>query len=290
MQKAVINLKIIFDKCSDAVSNAVVNKGFGVFYSEENTYNHEIHTHDCCEVMFCIDGGKNFLVDDKIYEVNPGDVFILNQFEPHKISFREGTKPRRYVLQIHAEFLFNCSTRETNLARCFYERDEDTSHRLHLDEAELGYIEKIFGELKCEHSFGDDILKKNSIIQLLVFLNERFATYHNMSSSFQIKSEQLKKAISYINDNLSDKLLLEDIAKNSYISVNQLCKLFKENLGTTVIKYITGQRISKAKKYLKSGKSVSETAFLCGFGDYANFIRTFSGSVGISPGKYSREK
>ena len=285
-----ISLNIIFDKCSDAVSNSVENKSFGVFYSEKNTYNHEIHTHDCCEVMFCIDGGKNFLIDDKIYEVNPGDIFVLNQFEPHKISFLEETKPRRYVLQIHAEFLFNCSTRETNLARCFYERDEETSHRLSLDESEVEYVERVFQSLKHEYSFGDDIRKKNIIIELLVFLNEKFATYHSISSSFQVKSEQLKKAISYINDNLSDKLLLEDIAKNSYISVNQLCKLFKENLGTTVIKYITGQRISKAKKYLKSGKSVSETAYLCGFGDYANFIRTFSGSVGISPGKYGREK
>ena len=46
----------------------------------------------------------------------------------------------------------------------------------------------------------------------------------------------------------------EMIAKNSYISVNHLCKLFKTTLGTTVIKYIIGKRISQAKKYLKKGK------------------------------------
>jgi AraC-like DNA-binding protein len=37
---------------------------------------------------------------------------------------------------------------------------------------------------------------------------------------------------------------------------------------------------------LLAGNSVTDTAFRCGFNDYANFIRTFKSAVGVSPGKY----
>ena len=43
----------------------------------------------------------------------------------------------------------------------------------------------------------------------------------------------------------------------------------------------------EAKKLLKNGHSVSDTAMLCGYHDYANFIRSFKKSVGVSPGKYA---
>ena len=283
-------MNILFEKCTKAVDFTVTTKTYGVFHSTDNTPNYNIHTHDCCEILFCISGGKNFLIDDKVYEVNSGDIFILNQFEAHKITFNTGSDVNRYVLQIHPEFLFLSSSGDTNLTQCFYERDKNTSNRLSLSSDEQEYLLKLFESLGKNYKFGDDIMKKTFVTQILVFLNEKFIAQHNSSDVFQLKSEQLKAAILYISEHLSEKLTLEDIAKNSYISVNQLCKVFKTNLGTTVMKYITGKRISEAKKYLKSGHNVSDTAFMCGFQDYSNFIRTFTASVGISPGKYSREE
>lgn len=53
-----------------------------------------------------------------------------------------------------------------------------------------------------------------------------------------------------------------------------------------VTKYIVSKRITEAKKLLATEKSVTDTAFMCGFNDYANFIRTFKKAVGVPPGKY----
>ena len=81
--------------------------------------------------------------------------------------------------------------------------------------------------------------------------------------------------------------MLKNIANSLDMSEGYLCRIFKKNLGTTVTKYIAGKRISEAKKLLKNGHSVSDTAMLCGYHDYANFIRSFKKSVGVSPGKYA---
>ena len=76
-------MKCVFDKCYDAVKCANDNKSFGFYYSEKQNPDLNIHIHDCCEVLLCMEGGKSFLINDKVYDVNNGDIFIINQFEAH---------------------------------------------------------------------------------------------------------------------------------------------------------------------------------------------------------------
>lgn len=277
-------MNIFFDKCSDAVERASEYKTYSVFYSEINNPNLNIHTHDCCEILLCTKGGKNFLIDDKIYKVHNGDMFILNQFEAHKITFEPDCAVERYVLQIHPDFIFSASTPETDLSRCFYTRNGSTSNRLSLSEEELHRVVSLFERLRENHRYGDDVIKNAVMCELLAVVNILFINNHPVEELPQ--NIQLKNAILYINEHLSEELSLEKIAKSAFISVNQLSRIFKLSLGTTVNKYIVGKRISQAKKCLNSGMSVSDTAYECGFKDYSNFIRTFSQSVGISPGKY----
>ena len=134
----------------------------------------------------------------------------------------------------------------------------------------------------------DDIIKKITATQFLILINSAFVSQIGAEKSSG--SEAIKKAMDYINLNFSQELSLQKIAENSYISVNQLCRLFNKYCGTTVAKYITSRRITEAKKLLSSGRNVTDTAMLCGIEDYANFIRVFKKHVGVTPGKYNAEK
>lgn len=276
-----------FQKCHEAVDYAVTTKTFGIYHSADNNPNTEIHTHNCCELLLCLKGGKNFLINDQIYEVCDGDLFLTNQFEAHKITFLEGCEVERYVVEIHPDFLFSSSTDETDLSRCFYKRTADFPHRIHLNQQEQEQMLSLFSTLKATHPYGDDVVKNCTGILLFAMVNQLFSEHQ--SADEPSGDPLLQKAISYINRHFNQELTLEMIAKDCFISVNQLCRVFKESLGTTVMKYVIGKRISEAKKYLKAGYSVSDTALMCGFRDYSNFIRTFTAVVGISPGKYAKQ-
>jgi len=139
--------------------------------------------------------------------------------------------------------------------------------------------------LSVDFGYGDDILKRQIMTELLVELNRIFMT-SDEASVISSSNTAVRAAIDYINANYSQPLNLESVAKSAYLSVNQLCRLFSKYCGTTVAKYIMSKRISEAKKLLASGKSVTETAMLCGFGDYSVFMRVFKKSVGMTPGKY----
>lgn len=278
-------MNIRFCTCAEALEYSIRNKSFGVFHSKENLNSTNIHTHECCEVFLCVKGGKHFLIDGKIYDVEDGSLFIMNQFEPHKITFLEESEVERYVLQIHPEFMIRFSTKQTVLSKCFYNKKSNGGNKISLSNEEIAFFVRCFEELSGEYDFGDDVIKQSIALRMLARINTLLRP--NSSGDFStLDNKELKLAMEYVDQHYRESILLEDIAKYSFVSVNQLCKIFKENFGTTVTKYITSKRIAEAKKCLIQGYNVSETAALCGFNDYANFIRTFSAHVGISPGKY----
>ncbi len=281
-------MNIFFDKCTKAIDYAGKTKTYGIFYSEKTDADINVHVHECCEVFFNITGGKSYLIGDRIYDVGEGDLFIINQFEAHKITCLENAPFKRFVLKIHPAFIYSSSTETTDLSGCFYTRGDNVSNKISLTYKEQQNLLKMFETLKTQNEFGDDIIKNSAILSMLVYINNLFnARCETDKFKNNIDDKLVKKAISYINSNFSENINLETIAGELYISVNQLCRIFKKNLGTTVTKYIAGKRISEAKKLLKNGHSVSDTAIFCGYRDYANFIRSFKKNVGVSPGKYA---
>ena len=279
-------MNIVFNECSDALDYAIKTKTFGVFYSNKYSPNTNIHTHECCEILILKKGGNSFLVDGRVYDATDGSLFFMNQFEPHKITFHSGEEVERLAIHIHPDFMMSFSTANTNLAKCFYSKK---SNKIQLNDVDMTVITDYFNKLNTEYAYADDITKECVVIQLLIYIN-------NLVQNFSLGSaltsdtypEALKLAIEYININFQNNITLSDVAKSSYISVNQLCRLFKDYLGTTASKYINSKKISEAKKHLKQGKSVTQTVELCGFNDYSSFIRAFSKSVGVSPGKYNK--
>ncbi len=101
-------------------------------------------------------------------------------------------------------------------------------------------------------------------------------------------SERIKPSLVYIEENFSGGITLAELAKQSSMSPNYFCNIFKEITGQTPMEYISTYRIDMACEMLLMGKSVTETALDCGFNDLSYFIHIFKRHKGISPKKYSQ--
>ncbi len=277
-------MNYFFPSCSLAIAHSEENKSFGFYYSEDPTTTHNMHVHDCCEILLALSPATSFIVDNKIYDVKRGSLFIINQFQAHKISGADVETFSRYVMQVHPTFLYSNSMDEANLAECFYNNNNSA---IILNEEEISKALSLIAEIKKDYEFGDALLKKNKATEFLLYINKIFKA-HSSETHNSNQPETVQRAIEYINTRFTEKLTLKSIADNSYVSVTQLCRLFSKYCSTTVTKYIVSRRITEAKKMLLLGKNVTETAFSCGFDDYANFIRVFKNTVGVPPGKYSK--
>ena len=276
-------MKCVFGKCTEAVEYTTLTKRFGVYASEIKNPNLEVHVHECCEIFLCIKGGKSFLIDNQLYNISDGDLFVINQFEAHKVVADDSDKFVRYILHVHPSFLYANSYGNVNLTDIFYSSDKIT--KVSLSEEDVKKLTDLFSKLDCDYPYGDDMYKKLRACEILLETARLFSTHITKAQDgFSHKTVQL--AIDYINSNYAYNLTAEDVAANAFISPTQLSRLFNRYCGTTVTKYIVSKRITEAKKLLLSGNSVTDTAFMCGFNDYANFIRTFKKAVGVPPGKY----
>ena len=146
------------------------------------------------------------------------DIFIINQFEPHKITFKENEVFERYVIQIHPSFIYDSSSEMTDLSHCFYSRTTPDCNRLSLLETEKSYILSLIERLKEYNTFGDDILKNNIITEILIFIN-RWLYQLKQGHFFDTNNSRYIEYVGYSIIVLSLWYGVQELA-GSYVRVN----------------------------------------------------------------------
>jgi two-component system response regulator YesN len=107
------------------------------------------------------------------------------------------------------------------------------------------------------------------------------------SSQDAKKVTQIRPAINYIDANYDKHITLADIAKASHLSVSRLAHIFKEQMGITIIDYLTSVRIERAKQMLlATEQSCTEICFQVGYNNQSYFSRTFKDLVGMTPRQF----
>jgi len=102
---------------------------------------------------------------------------------------------------------------------------------------------------------------------------------------------RLNTAITFIEENLSEKLTLEIVAEKAHFSPFHFHRLFKIIVGETVNNFINRKRIEKAAAYLlhQKEKNSTEIAEKVGFSNLSSFSKSFKKFYGISPNKFKEE-
>jgi two-component system response regulator YesN len=98
---------------------------------------------------------------------------------------------------------------------------------------------------------------------------------------------QIRPAINYIDANYDKPIGLADVARASYMSVSRLAHIFKEQMGITLIDYLTSVRIERAKQLLlATTQNCTEICFQVGYNNQSYFTRTFKRLVGATPRQF----
>jgi AraC family transcriptional regulator len=104
-----------------------------------------------------------------------------------------------------------------------------------------------------------------------------------------LASWQLQRARDFINANLAGDPSISEVAKVCGLSTNYFVRAFKQATGVPPYRWLTKQRIERAKELLQDpGRELADIAQLCGFVDQSHFTRVFSRSEGYSPGRWRR--
>ena len=104
----------------------------------------------------------------------------------------------------------------------------------------------------------------------------------------QVKhSDVVFKITNYIKRNCGEKLSLDSLAKEVFLSKSYLSSIFKKETGMGLTAYITKVRVEKSKKLLlENSASLALISSQCGFKDQSYFTKVFKKETGISPKRF----
>lgn len=118
-----------------------------------------------------------------------------------------------------------------------------------------------------------------------VALNEFIELVYSSQDSRKVT--QIHPAINYIDANYDKPITLNEIAKVCHLSVSRLAHVFKEQMGITIVDYITSVRIERAKQLLlATEQNCTEICFQVGYNNQSYFTRTFKDLVGMTPRQF----
>lgn len=105
-----------------------------------------------------------------------------------------------------------------------------------------------------------------------------------------ISDPRVRKALFFMEQNVSRSLTVEDIRSHVHTSTRQIERLFKIHLQKSPLTCFREIRLSFGKWLLQNtNKSVTEIAFECGFADASHFSRWFKNSFGVTPVTFRKE-
>ena len=130
--------------------------------------------------------------------------------------------------------------------------------------------------------------KLDALQEILLLLIKSFwedGLIRHKRSMLSVRIEQ------YITEHLREKLYVEAICEQFFLSKNALYRLFANEFGMTVGEYILEKRLQLAMQLLrKTTASVTQVALECGFTDHNYFIRAFKKKMGITPLQFRKSK
>lgn len=101
--------------------------------------------------------------------------------------------------------------------------------------------------------------------------------------------ESMRQVLDYIEENLTQELTVEQLARIAGYSKYHFARVFAEMTGLTPADYIRKRRLSEiAGKLSGYPGSIASLAFAYGFNSKENFVRAFKAEHGVLPTEYRR--
>lgn len=158
----------------------------------------------------------------------------------------------------------------------------------------LDYIPLCDNKIHIDNTEHYEKSKKNVLDckNIEALLEHTTQAFHDLAlltdtSDSHISKKEIADVIHYIETHYKDKITLEMIADYVNFSENYLCRVFKEQVGTSLINYINNIRMNKAAELIMNGQIyIKEVSSQVGISDQFYFSRLFKKHFGVSPTEY----
>lgn len=122
------------------------------------------------------------------------------------------------------------------------------------------------------------------LTQLGLTLLHAFAFEAERADLRSLTPDAIARAQHYIEDNLAQPMVLDDIARAANVTPQHLVKLFNQHMRTTPMRFVWDARVRRGAELLtQTGLTMYEIAAQCGFQTPFHFSRLVKKRYGLAP-------
>lgn len=252
----------------------------------QNSYQRTLHFHDVNELLFSLNDGCSFFLDDQVYDIRPGALVLIPEGAIHRKINPPTVTVDTYTLLYPPSLLDAYSTPHTDLTQVY----GSTAKCIQLPEELIARATELFKRSSADpdDAFGSDLQHNMLFLEMLLTFYPLLASPSDKTTPHSNISPLVSEIIAYINQHLAERLTLELLSGTFFVSRYNLCRQFKKETGFTVIEYINSSRIRMACSILRREKDASNVGARVGFPNASHFIHTFRQYIGITPHTYKK--
>lgn len=280
-------------KTSYDITYSDLNPRFLYSCIQERKTEGNYHCHDFIELAIILKGKGHFIIDDREYPAPEGTVILLNPGTYHKSLPDPDTEHQStecYLAFTDVDYV-NCPKNHLPLFKNYQitAKLPEVMKKNIFDLCAAIHLESN----SCEA--GRYFMLKSYLIQVLCLI-ERFRSQEQTNTlkkgeavRYEFKSINKKYIIQnithYMEEHYREKISLDQIAANMYLSSYYISKLFKSETGDTPINYLISLRMKKAKELLDADPecTIQSVASSVGYEDAYHFSKLFKKYYGLSP-------
>lgn len=249
-----------------------------------------IHCHDCLEINYVKQGKGHYIIEQQMYPIEPGDIFIINNAERHMAV--HGEDFTIMVMVFDSQFVWE-NPKEYDYLEPFFNRNTQFSNRIPGgNEHYTELCEQLFkiNEEYQKKKEGWQLVVKASVLLFLAILYRYCKANHELGGegkNIYKQYERINPVLDYIQENYQEQIVLEDLAKRAMLNKTYMCTFFKEVMDMTIFEYIQKVRINHSCRLLRTTKDpITEIALLSGYNGVSYFNRAFKELLGVTPKQY----
>lgn len=132
-------------------------------------------------------------------------------------------------------------------------------------------------------------LARNVAKELVVFMQRPGgqSQFSVRMSAGTTRHEPLRRLLDVVTSNPRGDYSLAAMASTTGYSIRHLCRVFREEIGTSAGRYVEGVRVEAARSLLEEGgESLAVVARLVGFNSLETMRRAFLREIAVTPGDY----
>lgn len=250
-------------------------------------------------VKYVASGEEIYYANDKKYKVNSGEYIIGNEFTKSIVQIDHKEIVQGLCIDISSEIISEVAefhdVNGTELKE-FILSDQFFVNRYDVKNTSLGYSLNEINQQIINGLFSNDLQHSELFYSLAesIITDQRFVFDHLSKLYFKknVTNEEIFRAILQakllIDENITDNLSLEKIARQIGISKYHFIRVFKAAFGISPYQYQKRKRLELAKLDLLKGNEILFTAIRFGFPDAPTFTKAFKQQFGLTPGSLKK--